>query len=448
MKKKIFIIFIALILSIFAVDKIIEKKAYLYFEDLLTSSQRNFIKKNLFPYKYIAKQDKIISNNYNMELNFKNSGQDILVGKMKNILTSDKKIIERYNLVNGFYLGMNKIFPGSGFIDFDNNNNLLLLSSRGVLGYTNNLENDLHFKQIKNNINQFINLDQFLKNNSFSLKDLLVSNENIFVSYSEEVEEDCWNTSVLVAKINYTEINFKKLFSPGECVHAFKNKDRVFHPHPAGGRMVAIDKNHIVLTTGPYRSRFLAQDKNSINGKLIKINIENGNYKIISMGHRNPQGLYFDKENNFLIETEHGPQGGDEINIIEINDKENDEIPNYGWAIASAGEHYGGKIPKNKETYEKYPLYKSHSDHGFVEPLKSFVPSIGISEIVKVGDSKFVVSSLKDKSLYFFNLKDNKISSIDNRLEVFERVRDLKFKNNKLYLFLEDTPSIGIINLE
>ena len=195
MKKKIFIIFIALILSIFAIDKIIEKKAYLYFEDLLTSSQRNFIKKNLFPYKYIAKQDKIISNNYNMELNFKNSGQDILVGKMKNILTSDKTIIERYNLVNGFYLGMNKIFPGSGFIDF-HNNKFTLLSSRGVLGYTNNLENDLHFKQIKNNINQFINLDQFLKNNSFSLKDLLVSNENIFVSYSEEVEEDCWNTSV------------------------------------------------------------------------------------------------------------------------------------------------------------------------------------------------------------------------------------------------------------
>ena len=40
------------------------------------------------------------------------------------------------------------------------------------------------------------------------------------------------------------------------------------------------------------------------------------------MGHE-PQGLYFDKENNFLIETEHGPQGGDEINIIEINDKDN-----------------------------------------------------------------------------------------------------------------------------
>ena len=113
----------------------------------------------------------------------------------------------------------------------------------------------------------------------------------------------------------------------------------------------------------------------------------------------------------------------------------------------SAGEHYGGKIPANEEKYKKYPLYKSHSKYGFIEPLKSFVPSIGISEITKVSKNKYVASSLKDKSLYFFDLEDRKIISME-RIKVFERVRDLKFKENKLYLFLEDTPSIGIINLE
>ena len=118
------------------------------------------------------------------------------------------------------------------------------------------------------------------------------------------------------------------------------------------------------------------------------------------MGHRNPQGLYYDIENNFLLETEHGPQGGDEINLIEINNKNKDKIPNYGWAIVSAGEHYGGKIPRNEIKYKKYPLYKSHSKYGFVEPLKSFVPSIGISEITKLENNKYVVSSLKT-NLYF-----------------------------------------------
>ena len=444
--KKIIIFITILLISIFLINKLIEKKAYLYFEDFLSSSQRVFIKKYLQPYKYISKQQKIITNHYNMEPDFKTLGKDILVGKMKDKDLSNNKTIKRYNLVNGFYLGMNKVFPGSGFIDFDNDN-LLVLSSRGVLGYTDSLEKELSFKQITNNIDQYINIDQFLKNRSFSLKDLLIFGKKIYVSYSEEIEDDCWNTSIIMGNMNYDNIDFKKLFSANECVHSFKNKDRAFHPHVAGGRIVAIDDDHVALTIGPYRSRFLAQDKKSVNGKLIKININTSNYKIISMGHRNPQGLYYDKENNFLLETEHGPQGGDEINLIEINNIDKDKIPNYGWALASAGEHYGGKILRNKKKYIKYPLYKSHSKHGFIEPLKSFVPSIGISEITKVDNNKYVVSSLKDKSLYFFELKDKQIDVLE-RVEVFERVRDLIFKDNKLYLFLEDTPSIGIIDLE
>ena len=97
--------------------------------------------------------------------------------------------------------------------------------------------------------------------------------------------------------------------------------------------------------------------------------------------------------------------------------------------------------------YEKYPLYKSHSKYGFIEPLKSFVPSIGISEIVKINNNKYVLSSLKDRSLYFFELNDKKNIINLERVEVFERIRDLKFYKNKLYLFLENTASIGIINL-
>ena len=73
----------------------------------------------------------------------------------------------------------------------------------------------------------------------------------------------------------------------------------------------------------------------SINGKILKINIKDTSYEIISMGHRNPQGLYYDKQNNFLVETEHGPSGGDEINIIKLS--KNLEENNYGWPLASYG---------------------------------------------------------------------------------------------------------------
>ena len=224
------------------------------------------------------------------------------------------------------------------------------------------------------------------------------------------------------------------------------NIDNEFNAMQSGGRIINYDDNHILFTVGEYRNRFLAQEKESINGKILKININDSTYEIISMGHRNPQGLYYDRENGFLLETEHGPMGGDEINLIKINEKSEDGPLNYGWPMASSGEHMGGKIKDNNERYKKYPLYKSHSKYGFIEPLKSFTPSIGISEITKIGKNKYVASSMKDQSLYFFELDSSKKIINLERVEVFERVRDLKFKNDKLYLFLEETASIGVID--
>ena len=58
-----------------------------------------------------------------------------------------------------------------------------------------------------------------------------------------------------------------------------------------------------------------------------------------------------------------------------------------------------------------------------------------------------MASSLRNKSLYFFEInKDKKISNLE-RHEVAERIRDLRFNDNKLYMFLEDTASIGVLNL-
>ena len=164
---------------------------------------------------------------------------------------------------------------------------------------------------------------------------------------------------------------------------------------------------------GDYRNRHLAQIKESINGKIIKVDINTSAYEIISMGHRNPQGLYFDKEKIlfYLLNTDlKGCNQFDRGKKINKN-----EILNFSWPVSSYGEHYGNK-KDNKFKYEKFPLHKSHSDYGFIEPIKAFVPSIGISEIVKIENKKYVVSSMKDQSLYFFEIgKENK--SISNLQE-------------------------------
>jgi glucose/arabinose dehydrogenase len=381
-----------------------------------------------------------------MELEKKRKGSEIKTEEYI-VKLSNNKTLKKYNLTSGFIAGMKLRTPGSGYIDFYEGN-IIVLSSRGILAFKKNIEDTKeNFKQIKNNINKFIGISQFKKNNRFSLKDIFIFNNKVFISYTEEIKEDCWNTSIIYGDISYENIEFEKLFSPKNCIHSINNIDKEFAPTQGGGRIISFDDNHILFSIGDYRSRYLAQDVESINGKIIKFDINNGNYEIISMGHRNPQGLYFDKEDGFILESEHGPQGGDEINLIEVSKINKDKIQNYGWAISSAGEHYNGAIEKNKKIYEKYPLYKSHIEHGFIEPLKSFVPSIGISEIVKVGKNKYVVSSLADKSLYFFELNKQKQIINLNRVQVFERVRDLRFNNNQLFLFMKILLLLGVLNL-
>jgi len=454
MKKKVSIVLISIIIviSFFFISYIIGNEGFKNLKSLLNKDQKQLIKKYIFPYKFISQQEQKLTktktqlNKWIFELETKEKGADIKIIESY-VKLSNNKILKKYKLISGFYAGINNKYPGSGYIDFYEDN-IFILSSRGVLAFRKNLTDDKeNFKQIQNNINNFIGLKQFSKYKWFSLKDLFIHENKIYISYTEEIKENCWNTSIIYGDINYENIEFKKLFSSKECIHSNfssgNNIDKEFNAHQSGGRIFEFDNNHILFSVGEYRSRFLAQKKDNINGKIIKININTSDYEIISMGHRNPQGLYYDKENSFIIEAEHGPKGGDEINLIEIDMINGNEILNYGWPIVSAGEHYRG----SKEKYEKYPLYKSHSEHGFIEPLISFVPSIAISEIVKVGQNRYVVSSMKDKSLYFFEINEQKQIINLKRVEVFERVRDLRINDNQLYLFMEDTASIGVINL-
>jgi hypothetical protein len=458
--KKILIISIIIIFYLF-INLIIGSDKFNKIKSIVNNDQRYLIKRYIFPYKTISQLEQKIpelemkifqqqkeKNRILANLELQDKQNNIQIKSYNEIINlSNNKILEKYNLTSGFYAGINNFFPGSGYIDFYEGN-LLVLSSRGVLAFKKNFKDTTeNFKQIKNNINSFIGIKQFEKHRWFSIKDIFISNNKVFISFTEEIKEDCWNTSLIYGEMDYKNIEFKKLFSPKECVHSTNNIDKEFNAHQSGGKITFFDDNHILLSVGDYRNRHLAQDIKSLNGKIIKVNIDNGNYEIISMGHRNPQGLYFDKKNNFILETEHGPLGGDEINLIDISKINQDKIQNYGWPISSAGEHYGGRINDNKIKYEKYPLYKSHSKYRFIEPLKSFVPSIGISEIAKIRQNRYALSSMGDKSLYFFELNEQQEIINLNRVEVFERVRDLRFNDNQLYLFMEDTASIGVINL-
>ncbi len=400
------------------------------------------------------------------DMMFKEQGKDLNYGYDGRFNIYDDNISVKFYTPIGDTLlyGITNTTPGSGYLDI-HDDNLILVSSSGVIGYSKKPLNKPKFgislKQIQNNLNNFIDIEQFKKSRHFddpkyswlkggwySIKDIEIFNGDIYVSYTKEVKENCWNTSLLSGKMNYVYIHFTTLFTSEECVNEYDNIDDEYNAHQSGGRIINLNNETVLFSIGDFRSRYRSQMENSIFGKVIRFNKKNKNYEVISMGHRNPQGLFYNEEENFLLEAEHGPQGGDEINVIKLN---NNTIQNFGWAISSYGEHYGGKnAPENKNKYEKYPLHKSHSEYGFIEPLKYFNPSIGISQIIGLdNENQYVVASLKAHSLYFFeyynNNKENNFNIV-KKLDIGERIRDMIYYNNKLYLFLEDTASLAEIS--
>ena len=110
-------------------------------------------------------------------------------------------------------------------------------------------------KQIKTNIDEFINEEQFKKSRIhdfdwleggwFSVKDVQIFDENIYLSYTREVKENCWNTSLVHGIMNYNYIHFENLFTSEECVHFYDNIDEEFNAHQSGGRIISLDEKTV-----------------------------------------------------------------------------------------------------------------------------------------------------------------------------------------------------------
>ena len=447
MKKKIILlILICLPLATYIfVSSSLNTKKFIFVKNLIPYDLRQDIKKKIFPFKYIETLELKIQEDraryYNDEINLKKELSDIKFENEKNIVLFDKDLIlKKFVNLKQLTYGIQQKTPGSAYLEFYKDK-LFLLSSTGIIGFSNSFDKQINFKQIKNNISKFINENQFKKGGEFSTKDLYIFNDKIYVSFIDEIKNNCYGISIIQSDLNLKELNFKKFFQFADCIALKEGVE--FSAHQSGGKIVSFDKNNIFFTTGDFRQRSKAQDKSFLVGKILKINITNGNSKIISTGHRNPQGLYYDKNNGYLVSSEHGPMGGDEINLVEL---ESDQTPDYGWPISSYGEHYGGKnAEKNKVKYEKYPLRKSHKKYGFIEPLKYFKKAVAPSEIINLGNNRFIMGAMKDKSIYTFEISDKSIVNL-KRVEIGERVRDMIFNGKDIYLFLEDTASIGIIN--
>lgn len=317
------------------------------------------------------------------------------------------------------------------------NNNLMIMQADGLirsigLDYSNFNKKKIIPRKFASNLNEMVQKGGIL--------DVLFHNNDLYVSYYSK-DNSCQRINIAIARNNSEYFDFQNFIQFNECSES----------SVSGGRLKPYIKdgiNGLLLTTS--MESFLnmkPQDNDSIYGKILFINLENKSYEIFAKGLRNPQGLLV--ENDLIISTEHGPRGGDEINRIIYN-------KNYGWPVSSYGEPYDAMFDQIDFKYVVKDYYKkSHSGHGYEEPLYSFVPSIGISEIIRIPDqfhpkwnTNFFVSSLAGRNIYRVKFDRNYSRVIfSEKIYIGNRIRDLIYseKLNIIFLALEDYGELGVL---
>jgi glucose/arabinose dehydrogenase len=136
--------------------------------------------------------------------------------------------------------------------------------------------------------------------------------------------------------------------------------------------------------------------------------------------------------------------GGDEVNIFNLNNIESLKEVNFGWPIASYGQHY------DRSFKPEAPLYKSHEKYGFTEPAIYFVPSIATSSVTPVDfkineKSVLAVGALAGASIHFVErTAENRLESV-SILELQSRVRTVSKGPNDCILVSLDTGEAGLI---
>ena len=227
----------------------------------------------------------------------------------------------------------------------------------------------------------------------------------IYLSYSSpEGEGKGTNTAIMRAKLQGNALSDQEVL-----YKASPNSDRGQH---FGSRIVFDDKGYLYFSIGDRGNRdenpqditrdcgkiYRLKDDGSIPQDNPFVNASHAKRAIYSFGHRNPQGLVKNPFTGEIWEHEHGPKGGDEINIIKAG-------KNYGWPKASFGINYNGT---------------SFTDHttipGMENPVFYWIPSIAPSGMAFVTSDKYpkwkgslLVGSLAFQYLERLEFKDNRV---------------------------------------
>lgn len=210
-----------------------------------------------------------------------------------------------------------------------------------------------------------------------------------------------------------------------------------------GSRLVFDGKGHLFITQGENNQRSTSQELSKLQGKLVRIypdgsipddnpfvGRDDARPEIFSYGHRNMQGAALNPRNKVLWTSEHGPRGGDELNIPQAG-------KNYGWPINTYGINYSGmKIPEAVGT----------SKQGMEQPLHYWAKSPGLSGMAfatvrSAWQGNLLQGSLAERNLIRLELDGDKVGHEERLLgDMAQRIRDVREgPDGAIYLLTDET---------
>ena len=216
------------------------------------------------------------------------------------------------------------------------------------------------------------------------------------------------------------------------------------------GSRIAFDDTHLYFSVGDRGNRPNGQNLETHAGSILRLNVdgsvpqdnpfvdvEGARNEIWSYGHRNPQGLVWDGVYQRLWSIEHGPRGGDELNLIERGG-------NYGWPVISYGKEYASFRAVGEGTHKE----------GMEQPKKFYIPSIAPGSLIQyTGDAfpewkgNLFAGALKLRHINRIELDQKGNAIAEERLmeDLNERIRALLESPEGWIYFSTDSGSIYVI---
>ncbi len=305
----------------------------------------------------------------------------------------------------------------------------------------------LALPRVPDNLEKFIEWGFYGRSSLFRLHDIefIATNGRLFLLAAHEYfDSNLGATRLTLSRIEVDRASFARL---GEWERIFESTplkpQKTYYANGAGGRITVKNDHAVILTIGDYNQDgvFLptdgtapAQDTSQDFGTIVEIDVLSGTKTRLSYGHRNPQGALVTASGQ-LLATEHGPRGGDELNVIVAG-------KNYGWPKVTLGSDYPAYAWPSATEPGRHQDYES--------PLFAWVPSIATSNLIEISgfnsrwNGDILVSSLKAQSLFRLRQEVGRVL-YSEPIWIGQRIRDLaQLRNGTIVLWTDDTQLLFI----